>query len=125
MFEALRHITTRSPAGNVIVIGPGEQVVGFESWPLTNQCAAINTHMVRRMQPGVSLTARANETQLREERERLIAEAIRRQESGEAVVPAPDAEQGTPGDEALCCEQCDYTTHSAQGLKTHKARKHR
>lgn len=127
MFEALREITTRSPAGDLVRIGPGEPVADFHEWPLTNQIAAVTTHMVRRVRPGLALSYRSNPGELMQERDRLIADAIARHESRTPVQSATDMDlkAEVPNPDPLQCEECDYSTHSAQGLKTHRARKHR
>lgn len=144
MYEAMRQMKVSLPEGGTAVIAPGEEVVGFDAWPMRNQQAALNSHFVRvrpadrvgqhlTQRPSVPETRKAVAAALKAVAEREAREAAEKAQShavADAIVAQAEetvtvAEPVAEPAGQLSCEQCDFTAATAQGLKLHLTRKHK
>ena len=145
MYEALRQMRVSLPDGGTADIKPGEEVIGFTSWPFRNQQAALNAHYVR-VRPADPVNQHLAQRPSVPEARKAIAAAIAAVAEREAREAAEKAQTKALADDILAnaeqnvtvtetaevepvgdltCEHCDFTAATAQGLKLHLTRKHK
>lgn len=145
MYVALRPFKNQLPSGQVMALYPGDEVVGFSSWPIINQTAAINAQLVRLADPShnhdietlIGTTAGESGPTRRVQANAVLAAAVART-AAPAAEPtrsevasdfAPEqVADPTPADEmpgANKCVQCDFVARTPHALKIHVGRSHK